>query len=61
MKFSDLFVPKIARSNPQTRIEAIKEEENVQLLKKVLDNDSDENVRDAARKRLEELGAEETA
>lgn len=56
MKFRDLFLPKIAHSNPDVRIEAIKTEENVELLKKVTQNDSDPRVVKAAQKRIEALG-----
>ena len=55
MKFSDLFLPKIARSDPEVRKDAVQNEENVSLLKKVVDNDSDPEVRDLARKRVAEL------
>jgi hypothetical protein len=55
MKLSDLFLPKIARSDPKVRIEAIKSEENIELLKKVAENDSDPQVMIVARKRIEEL------
>ena len=60
MKFSDLFLPKIANSNPEVRIKAVKKEDNLELLKKVIQNDSDENVRQSARERIEEL-TEQTA
>ena len=56
MKFRDLFLPKIARSNPEVRIEAVKSEENIELLKKVTQNDSDPRVVKAAQKRIETLG-----
>jgi hypothetical protein len=55
MKFQDLFLPKIARSNPQTRLRAVKSESNPALLKKVVENDADQKVREAARIRLKEL------
>ena len=55
MKLQDLFLPKIARSNPMVRIEAIKTEDNVQLLEKVAENDTDARVAIAARKRIQEL------
>jgi len=55
MKFQDLFLPKIARSNPQTRLRAVKSESNPALLKKVVENDADQKVREAARVRLKEL------
>jgi hypothetical protein len=57
MKFRDLFLPKIARSNPKVRKRAVMEEENKELLMKVVQNDSDRDVRQAARKRLQRLNA----
>lgn len=56
MKFRDLFLPKIAHSNPEVRIKAVDSEENAELLKKVKENDSDPRVVKAAQKRLEALG-----
>jgi HEAT repeat protein len=56
MKLSDLFLPKIAHSNPEVRIGAIQNEENAELLKKVIENDGDPQVVKAAQKRLEALG-----
>jgi hypothetical protein len=56
MKFRDFFLPKIAHSNPEVRITAIKDEENIELLKNVIKNDSDQRVIDAAQSRLEALG-----
>ncbi len=58
MKFADLFLPKIARSDPKVRKEAIKTEEDKAMLQKVLKNDSDPDVRDAAQRRLEEISAQ---
>jgi hypothetical protein len=55
MKFSDLFLPKIARSDPNVRIKAVKDTDNPELLKKVMNNDSDQKVREAASRRLKEL------
>jgi len=55
MKFSDLFLPKIARSNPEVRKKAVLEEKNKELLMKVIQNDSDRDVRQTARKRLQRL------
>lgn len=55
MKFSDFFVPKIARSDPNVRIKAVKETEDPGLLQKVLQNDSSEKVRQAASERLKEI------
>lgn len=56
MKFRDLFLPKIAHSDPKVRIDAIESEENVELLKKVAENDSDPRVVKAAHRRIETLG-----
>jgi len=56
MKFRDLFLPKIAHSNPEVRIGAVETEENAELLKKVIENDDDPQVVKAAQKRLEALG-----
>ncbi len=55
MKFSDIFLPKIGRSDPEVRKEAVKTESNVELLKQVIEKDSDRGVRDLARERIEEL------
>ena len=55
MKFRDLFLPKIAHSNPEVRMEAVENEENAELLRKVVENDDDPQVVKAARKRLEAL------
>ncbi|BBO66118.1 hypothetical protein DSCA_00480 [Desulfosarcina alkanivorans] len=57
MKFRDLFLPKIARSNPRVRKKAVMEEGNKDLLMKVVQNDSDKDVRQAARRRLQRLNA----
>ncbi|MGD9329785.1 MAG: hypothetical protein PVJ53_00665 [Desulfobacterales bacterium] len=56
MKFRDFFLPKIAHSNPDVRIAAIKDEENVELLKNVIKNDSEPRVVECAKMRIEELG-----
>ncbi|KJS30594.1 MAG: hypothetical protein VR64_15360 [Desulfatitalea sp. BRH_c12] len=55
MKISDFFVPKIARSDPKVRIAAVKETKDPQLLERVIENDSSEQVRQAAAQRLNEL------
>jgi hypothetical protein len=55
MKFRDLFLPKIARSDPEVRKAAIREEINVELLKQVVQKDSDPEVIDLAEKRIKEL------
>lgn len=58
MKFSDLFLPKIARSNPETRKAAVRQEINVELLKQVIENDQDPEVRELARDRIKQLRPE---
>jgi hypothetical protein len=57
MKFRDLFLPKIARSDPEVRKEAVRMETNADLLKKVVENDKEKSVRETARRRLAELSA----
>ena len=57
MKFKDLFLPKIARSDPNVRIEAVKEEINRELLKQVVEQDDNSAVREAAKSRLQQLAA----
>jgi len=55
MKFRDLFLPKIARSDPEVRKAAIREEINVELLKQIVEKESDPEVIDVAVKRISEL------
>ncbi|CAB5089676.1 hypothetical protein D3OALGA1CA_5797 [Olavius algarvensis associated proteobacterium Delta 3] len=55
MKFSDFFLPKIARSNPKVRKEAVRSEVNAELLKQVAEKDADQEVRELARQRVTEL------
>jgi hypothetical protein len=55
MKFRDFFLPKIAHSNPEVRIAAVKDEENIELLKNVIKNDSDPRVVETAKGRIEAL------
>lgn len=55
MKFRDLFLPKIARSDPEVRKAAVKEEINVELLKQVVQKESDPEIIDLAEKRIREL------
>lgn len=55
MKFRDIFLPKIARSNPEVRKKAVMAEENREILKKVIQNDADQDVRATARDRLKRL------
>lgn len=55
MKFSDFFLPKIARSDPEVRKAAIREEIDVELLKQVAAKDGDRSVRELAQERIGEL------
>ena len=55
MKFRDFFLPKIARSDPSVRKKAVMEETDLNVLKNVIQKDSDKEVRQAARKRLQKL------
>jgi hypothetical protein len=57
MKLSDFFIPKIARSDPKVRKQAVLECQDKDLLKRVIQNDKDENVRQLAKQRLETLTA----
>jgi hypothetical protein len=57
MKFRDIFLPKIVRSDPKVRKKAVLEEGNRDVLKKVIQNDSDKEVRQAARKRLQRINS----
>jgi hypothetical protein len=62
MKFQDFFLPKISRSDPEVRKNAVREEINVELLKQVMVKDPDQEVRYLAKERLRELRPEvETA
>ena len=58
MKFRDLFLPKIARSDPEIRKEAVRQEVNVELLKQVIEKDSDPEVRRLAQERIRGLRPE---
>jgi hypothetical protein len=57
MKLRDFFLPKIARSDPEVRKQAVLKEDNKELLMNVIENDSDEEVRQTARQRLQTLDA----
>lgn len=57
MGFKDLFLPKIAHSNPEVRKKAILKESNSEVLKRVIENDSNPAVVETAKKRLKELKA----
>ena len=55
MKLRDFFLPKIARSDPEVRKQAVLEEENAELLKNVSEKDDNPEVRKLARQRLEQV------
>jgi hypothetical protein len=55
MAFRDLFLPKLAHSNPDVRKKAVMNESDKSLLQRVIDNDQDPEVIETAKKRLEEL------
>jgi len=57
MKLSDLFIPKIARSDPKIREQAVMKCKDKELLKRVIQNEKDEHVRQVAKQRLEALTA----
>ena len=52
MKFGDLFLPKIARSDPRVRIQAVNKCKDVELLKRVIENDKDDSVKQIAKTRI---------
>jgi hypothetical protein len=58
MKFQDFFLPKISRSDPEVRKNAVREEIDVELLKQVMKKDADPEVRNLARERLHTLRPE---
>ena len=55
MAFRDLFLPKLAHSNPEVRKKAIKSETDPGVLQRVVDNDQDPGVVEAAKARIDEL------
>jgi len=55
MAFRDLFLPKIAHSNPEVRKKAVEGVTDTALLQRVIDNDKDPGVVETAKARLEEL------
>jgi hypothetical protein len=57
MKFSDFFIPKIARSDPKVREKAVMKCTDKELLKRVIQNEKDEHVRQVAQQRLQALSA----
>ena len=61
MSFSDFFVPKYLHSNPKVRIKFVNRTKNVQLLGKIVQNDQDSDVVQAAQTRIQALTVSETA
>ncbi|MEE4365491.1 MAG: hypothetical protein V2J08_16285 [Desulfotignum sp.] len=57
MGFSDLFVPKYLHSNPKVRIKFINKCQDLDLLEQMTEKDEDEKVVQAARDRIQALGA----
>jgi hypothetical protein len=57
MKFSDFFIPKIARSDPKVREKAVLECADIALLQRVIQNDKDVRVQQVAKQRIEALKA----
>ena len=57
MKFSDFFIPKIARSDPKVREKAVLECVDTALLQRVIQNDKDVRVQQVAKQRIEALKA----
>jgi hypothetical protein len=55
MGFKDLFLPKLAHSNPEVRKKAVQNETNTAVLQQVVKNDKDSGVVEVAKARLEEL------
>ena len=55
MKAIDLFLPKIARSDPEVRKAAVRNENDVDLLKQVSKKDNNPEVRKLALKRIKKL------
>ncbi len=55
MKFSDLFLPKHVRSDPEVRKHAVEKMKDQSLLSQIAENDPDETVRDLASSRVSDL------
>jgi hypothetical protein len=55
MKFSDLFLPKHANSNPEIRKSAVRKLSDRNLLDQISKKDKDEAVRKLAQQRLKEV------
>jgi len=61
MSIRDFFLPKIERSNPEVRKEAVLEEVDLEVLKQVSENDDDPDVRKLALDRIESLAVSTSA
>ncbi len=61
MKFSDLFLPKHVRSDPETRKRAVEKMRDQSLLSSIAQNDPDETVRDLASSRRDDLSQAKAA
>jgi hypothetical protein len=55
MAFRDIFLPKLAHSNPEVRKKAVQNETNTAVLQQVAEKDKDPAVVETAKARLEEL------
>ncbi len=55
MKFSDLFLPKHVRSDPEVRKHAVEKMKDQSLLSQIAQNDPDDSVRDLATNRISEV------
>ena len=55
MALRDIFLPKIAHSNPEVRKKAVQKEKDTGMLQRVIANDQDSTVVEAAKARLQEI------
>ena len=55
MKFSDLFVPRWQNSNPDVRRRAVMKSTDEKLLMQISEKDLDDQVRQAALQRIDDL------
>jgi len=55
MKFSDIFLPKLARSDPKERKKAVLKEKDPAVLKNVIKQDKDQEVRNLAQQQLKRV------
>lgn len=57
MKFKDLFVPRYLHSDPEVRLNFVRNSKDAKLLQQMAVKDGDEKVRKAAEERADELMA----